>query len=551
MKRTGTTPAPSTTALSGAEASGATGPGAEACGSKVPETEAGALGPETVDVIVVGAGVSGCACASALAVGGARVMVVSSALDVVGLPGHGPAVAPASGQWREIVQVLSSLPEALCSAWLNAASILEDGIPLLIVDRRAVSIETKRALELIPGLQFRQGLVTDVRVIDSPGRGGPVGVEIETVFGEILAAPLVVLATGLAMGGVMRIGEQEMAGGQYGEVPATALEAALREAGVSFRETEVSVGARYGADSRFVTEALAAAGDQQLVAHAVPIRSLLRGSAGAAAEEAGEPLRTIVRCFADCMARVDEMEPAGLWPADFPPSPHWTESSEPVVAVISDVPPICPRAPAASPRGVIEAAGAQEGQKAPSTGSGAETVPLRVPVLLPDGVATQEFYVGHPAERGAGPGGDSMMVRPSVNTDCLAADVVNDAAEPAADAAADPAIDAGSEEPASRLEYTVRASVLSELEKEGRVLGFGGRVWAVGRVAGADDYLGSLRSGVIVGRGLLTLLRGGEESPPVEAARVARCAERRSVATVEGSWVAAEDERQVTKDEGC
>ena len=478
-------------------------------------------------------------------------MVVSSALDVVGLPGHGPAVAPASGQWREIVEVLSSLPEALCSAWLNAASVLEDGTPLLIVDRRAVSIETKRALELIPGLQFRQGLVTDVRVVGSPEREGSLGVEIETVFGEILAAPLVVLATGLAMGGVMRIGEQEMAGGQYGEVPATALEAALREAGVSFRETEVSVGARYGADSRFVTEALAAAGEQQLVARAVPIKSLLRGSAGAAAEEAGEPLRTIVQCFADCYAGVDEMEPVGLWPADFPPSPHWTESPAPVAAVFSEATPVCPRATAASPRAAIEAAGAQEGHKAPSIGSGAETVLLRVPVLLPDGVATQEFYVGHPAERGAGPGGDSMMVRPSVAAGCLAADVINDAAEPTGDAAGDPAIDAGSEEPASRLEYTVRASVLAELEKQGRVSGFGGRVWAVGRVAGAADYLGSLRSGVIVGRGLLTLLRGGEESPPVEAARAARCAERRSVATAEGSPVAAEDERQVTKDEGC
>ena len=128
------------------------------------------------------------------------------------------------------------------------------------------------------------------------------------------------------------------------------------------------------------------------------------------------------------------------------------------------------------------------------------------------------------------------------------------AAEPAAVVAAgagDAAIDAGSAEPASRLEYTVRASVLSELEKEGRVSGFGGRVWAVGRVAGADDYLGSLGSGVIVGRRLLTLLRGGEERPPVEAARDDRCAERRPTATAEGSPVVAEDDRQVTRDEGC
>ena len=514
--------------------------------------EAGAPDPATVDVIVVGAGVSGCACAAVLAVGGARVMVVSSALDVVGLPGHGPAVAPASGQWHEIVQVLSSLPEALRSAWLNAASIPDDGTPLLIVDRRAVSIETKRALESIPGFQFRQGLVTDIRVVDSPGRERPPGVEIETVFGEILAAPLVVLATGLALGGVIRIGEQEMAGGQYGEVSAAALEAALREAGVSFRETEVSVGARYGADSRCVTEALAAAGEQELVARAISIRSLLRGSAAATAEESEEPeeaLRMIVRCFADSMAAVGGVDAAGPWPVEFPPSPHWTESFEPAVTVFSEVASICSMAAEASLRGVPEAAGAQMGQTLPPIGSRAETALLRVPVLLPDGVATQEFYVGHAAEiyvghsaeRGVGPGGDSMMVRPSSTVGIVSSCGTQvSRVQPSGVAASDVVSRMGSGEPASRLEYVVRASVLSKLE-EGCVPGFGGGVWAVGRVGGADDYLGSLRSGVIVGEHLLTLLRAGEERP-VEVTRDDRCAERRPAAATQENPAAAEDD---------
>ena len=43
-------------------------------------------------VIVVGAGVSGTACAAALAGFGTRVIIVNSALDVVGLPAYGPAV---------------------------------------------------------------------------------------------------------------------------------------------------------------------------------------------------------------------------------------------------------------------------------------------------------------------------------------------------------------------------------------------------------------------------------------------------------------------------
>jgi hypothetical protein len=40
---------------------------------------------------------------------------------------------------------------------------LKDGSPLLLVDRRAVSLETKKALESMAGIAFRQGLVVDIR----------------------------------------------------------------------------------------------------------------------------------------------------------------------------------------------------------------------------------------------------------------------------------------------------------------------------------------------------------------------------------------------------
>ena len=73
-------------------------------------------------VVVVGGGVSGCACAARLAATGVQVTVVSSALDVVGLPGYGPEVWAGSGGLSEIVATLDLLPDGLRWAWLNAVS---------------------------------------------------------------------------------------------------------------------------------------------------------------------------------------------------------------------------------------------------------------------------------------------------------------------------------------------------------------------------------------------------------------------------------------------
>ena len=93
------------------------------------------------------------------------------------------------------------------------------GEAVLNIDRRKISIETKRALERIPGLEFRQGFVTDLRLVaggddrqrarvaetavprpsaersTEPTRTDQ-RVEVETIFGEILEADAVVVAVG-------------------------------------------------------------------------------------------------------------------------------------------------------------------------------------------------------------------------------------------------------------------------------------------------------------------------------------------------------------------
>ncbi len=260
--------------------------------------------PLRPSVIVVGAGVSGCACAACLAAAGAQVLLVNSALDILGLPGYGPGLFPAQGGWSELAGVLSDLPAPLRWAWLSSASVVKNGSPLLLVDRRAVSLETKRALEGMAGIDFRQGLVVEIRpgvegmadsdregalqtefaapgarpelasrpssselatrsdmsMATSPGtaatvtqrhtRGGSSRVaapfagrlEVETAFGEVFSADAVVIAVGLGLGGRIAVGSDGMTGGRYGEVAADALQHSLETQGVSFERVHVRVG---------------------------------------------------------------------------------------------------------------------------------------------------------------------------------------------------------------------------------------------------------------------------------------------------------------------
>ncbi|MCL5735438.1 MAG: FAD-dependent oxidoreductase [Actinobacteria bacterium] len=203
------------------------------------------LGPKP-RVIVVGGGVSGCACAATLARGGAQVTVISSALDVVGLPGYGSEVRADNG-WSEIAETFAGLPLELRLAWLKSSVLLETGEPVLFVDRRAVSVESKRALERMPGLEFRQALVTEVRLRDlgtdsGASVPGP-AIEVGSAFGEVFQGDALVLAPGLALGGEVVVGSEVLPGGRYGEVPANDLRAALEGLGVEFEPVTAFVGA--------------------------------------------------------------------------------------------------------------------------------------------------------------------------------------------------------------------------------------------------------------------------------------------------------------------
>jgi len=161
--------------------------------------------------------------------------------SAVGPSAVGPsAVGPSAVGPSAVVGALATAAPGLAHAWLEHARLPTDGSPVLLVDRRSVSLETKWRLENEPLVQLRQAIITSV----TPRANGTV--LIETAFGEELEAEVVVLAVGLALGGRTTVGAQESPGGRYGEVAADALLESLTAQGVTLRKREAAVGARLG-----------------------------------------------------------------------------------------------------------------------------------------------------------------------------------------------------------------------------------------------------------------------------------------------------------------
>lgn len=416
-------------------------------------------------VVVVGAGVSGCACAVTLAEAGLPVTLVNSALDVVGLPGYGPDL------WLTDPDAWARVPRRLRDAWerwsqvpgespapdnllsrdgvgpagadappsaagrepaaaspedrqsldevLGSRAALRDADdpspPVLLADRRAVSLEIKQLIELLPQIDLRQGLVVDVRPShDETGR-----IEVETAFGEVVRGAACVLAVGLGLGGRVTEGGREMAGARYGEVAADALYEALRDRGVAFATVEREVGDHVvGWKPDRVPRELRLGPVQVLhLRHVVPVES----------SRSRTPVEGLL----------------------VPPGPH----------------------EAIGPRrsGVWSGAGNTIlGGALPAEGSG----------IFPDEAATGEWYRSPGFVDETGLAGLHTQVGAEVSArDHAGIQVVRGA-------------------------HRVRGQVIVSLDKEGRLLSQGG-TWVVGQAAGACTYLQSLVDGV---RGALAVV---------------------------------------------
>lgn len=256
-------------------------------------------------VIVVGAGVSGCACAASLASAGAQVTLVNPALDRVGESSYEVELAGEDRGLEDVEQALAELPEGVAAAWRGAILVSDDGT--VVVDRRLLSIRMKKALEDMPGVEMRQGLVSGLGVGDTrePLRGG---VCVMTAFGEELRGDAVVLALGLSLGGSVVMGASEVGAGRYGQPSSEGVKKALEDLGAQLVPVEFRVGARFHVEREGLSASLSGA----------EVEERARGKEGAGDEDGLGPEEVSLRRLVEAPVVKGEGPPspyedAGLW----------------------------------------------------------------------------------------------------------------------------------------------------------------------------------------------------------------------------------------------
>ncbi len=441
------------------------------------------------EVIVVGAGVSGCTCAAALANAGVRVLLLNGAMDRVCLPAYGPDLIDNAGESGRLERWIAELPSPLGEVWSGAALRPVDGGTVLNVDRRRVSVESKRLLEKTPGLRFRQGFVVDVRpsgeelrngkdvhsgqkvhsadelrngehlrnsqdLHSREGRSGerpPRRVAVETAFGEVFEADAVVVAAGLSLGARSESGEESVEGGRYGEPASNGLLGGLVRLGVKFEETVLEVGPRVAATREPVRVADRAAGSE-----AGQTGRPIGDGGNECSERQKAAARPLIEAVLPIQGLVEDLvlvsgNPGrSAWPADYPSAPHMDPGLR-------------------ARQMVLSVTGSEEREGLPGGGP--------TPLLSPDGGETVEFYVAAK--------GRSILQRLDE-------------------------VSVGGQFVGTRVPTVIRALRAIGLTPRGRVASGENAVpiWITGRAGGASGYVGSLESGLRCAADIAKVLSG-------------------------------------------
>src|SRR5215216_5975783 len=186
------------------------------------------------DVLVVGAGHAGTEAAVAAALAGARVALVTSALETIGQMSCNPAIGGvAKGTVVREVDALGGIMAratdlaGLQFRMLNRSKGPAVWAPRAQCDRGLFRRAVRGLIEAHAGLRTIQGTVARL-VFDGSAVAG-----VETLEGRRFAARAVVITTGTFLRGRMHIGTTtSLAGGRAGEVSVTHLAEQLEAAGL-------------------------------------------------------------------------------------------------------------------------------------------------------------------------------------------------------------------------------------------------------------------------------------------------------------------------------
>lgn len=206
---------------------------------------------EEYDVIVVGAGHSGCEAAASAAKLGSRVLLITMNMANMAQMSCNPAMGGiAKGQIVREIDALGGLSGIVTDKTMIQFRMLNKSkgpamwSPRAQSDRMLFSMEWRHQLEQIPMLDFLQDMVVGLEISDGRVAG------VHTGMGHYIRSRSVILTNGTFLNGIIHIGEKKIAGGRMGEVASRGITESLVALG--FEASRMKTGTPVRVDGRTI-----------------------------------------------------------------------------------------------------------------------------------------------------------------------------------------------------------------------------------------------------------------------------------------------------------